>query len=206
VDLLIGKLCCCCCGKSDLEGRTQSLMLSFSFLQNYSKAQTVVKEVVKYLRFKIASNTMLWPLTTLGYNATCPNHLFTRMPGLVMYYVLVASAAMDLSYLLVLYLIAARKPGLKDCRILFLPFLGSTVCALLGAIVVLVKSNWSVIFGFNWDLSWSFEMSFGFGMFQVFNWLLSCMEIVSLVVKIGKAVAGVADEPVADKCVPENAA
>merc|ERR1719238_1486925 len=95
--------------------------------------------------------------------------------------------------MLVLYCISAKKPGVKECRILFLPFIGSTLCALLGLVVVLMKSNWSVIFGFNWNLTWSFEMSVGFGMFQIFNWMLSLMEIVSLVVKIGKTVAGSAE-------------
>jgi len=169
-------------------------MLNFSCLQNYTKVQNFLKEVVKYLRFKIASNTMLWPLTTLGYNATCPNHLFTRMPGLVMYYILVAVASLDLIYTIFLYCLAAKKPGMKDYMSPFCPFIASAICAIVGAIVVLLKSHWSVILGFNWNLSLDFELGISFGTFHMLNSVLSLMEVVSLIVKFGKKGAKAAEE------------
>merc|ERR1712080_768520 len=171
VNAVLGKLCRCC--KDGLTDRMSTLFMNFPCLQRYGKMQVIVHEVSKYLRFKVAANTMLWPLTTMGYNEKCPDHVFTQMPGVDVYFYSMAVAGLDMCYMLTLFCISAKKPNVLQWQVLLLPFVVSALWALAMAFVVLIKSNWSVVLGFDWKLSWAFELAPSFGMFQLFYLLLS---------------------------------
>merc|ERR1719454_1194653 len=106
-----------------------------------------MKEASRHFRFKVASNTLLWPITTLASVEKCPAHLFTELPGLFFYYILSAFAICDLVYTIVFYVCFAGAEEVTGCkRLLYAPMFCSTIAALFGFLLVLSKSSWSVVF------------------------------------------------------------
>merc|ERR1719408_739498 len=101
------------------KGRSDKLLLNFAFLGSSNKAkvaENALKEFSKYFRFKVASNTLMWPITTLAAVEKCPAHLFTELPGLFFYYILSAVATCDLLYTVVFYVCFAGAEEVTGCK------------------------------------------------------------------------------------------
>lgn len=154
------------------------------------KAQPLIQMFMNYFRFKIAANTLLWPLTTLGINEACGQHLFTALPGLTFYVVLSWVAALDLLYTIAVYFVTACCQDKKKCEgiktFLAIPWVITTMVAFFGFILTLVKSGITVVFGFNIDIGFKFELSAQWGMFTLLYFVLSTMEFVNFVVNVSK--------------------
>jgi len=190
VDFVVGKLSC---GRMKTEGRSEKLLINFGFLgssKSAKVAEMAIKELSRHFRFKVASNTLLWPIITLASVEKCPAHLFTELPGLFFYYILSACAICDLVYTSVFYVcFAGADEGAVGCkRLLYAPMFCSTVAALVGFLVVLSKSSWSIVFGFNFSFAFNFEISAELGAFFMLYMLLSVLELVNTMVNISKKV------------------
>merc|ERR1712232_1476423 len=129
----------------------------------------------------------------------CPAHLFTELPGLFFYYILSAFAICDLLYTVSFYACFAGAEELTGCkRLLYAPMICSTIAALVGFLVVLSKSSWSVVFGFNVSFGFNFDLSAELGAFFMLYLLLSLLELANTMVNISRKllkaeeVAGVA--------------
>jgi len=190
VDFVWGKMTC---GRMKTEGRSDKLLIDVAILgsSNFARvAAMAMKEFSKYFRFKIASNTLLWPITTLASVEKCPAHLFTELPGLYFYYFLSACAVSDLLYSLVFYICfaGADEVAAGRRRLLYTPMVCSTGAALVGFLVVLAKSSWSIIFGFNVSFGFKFDVSAELGTFFLFYLLLSLLELTNTMVNIARKV------------------
>merc|ERR1719218_342117 len=69
IDMLIRKITCGLI--QDNDGRLDDLMLDFDILKRCPILKFVCVSTVKYLRFKLAANALIWPLTTLGFSNKC---------------------------------------------------------------------------------------------------------------------------------------
>jgi len=202
VDFVVGKLSF---GRLNTEGRSDKLLIDSGFLGSSYKAKAIemaLKEFTKYFRFKVASNTLMWPITTLTSVEKCPAHLFTELPGLFFYYILSACTILDLVYTIVFYVCFAgkedavagwRKRLLGHKRLLYAPMVCSTIAALVGFLVVLSKSSWSIVFGFNISFKFNFEVSAELGTFFMFYLLLSLMELATTIATIWRNVVKAED-------------
>jgi hypothetical protein len=196
VDFVMGKLSC---GRMNTKGRSDKLLIDSGFLGSSYKGKAVemaLKEFSKYFRFKVASNTLMWPITTLASVEKCPAHLFTELPGLFFYYILSACAIFDLVYTIVFYVCFAGADKVAGGRkwLLYAPMFCSTIAALVGFLVVLAKSSWSIVFGFNISFRFNFEVSAQLGTFFVFYLLLSLLELATTMVNISRNLLKMEDE------------
>jgi len=156
IDMAIRKLTCGII--QDNHGRLDDLMIDFDCMQRCPKMQFVFKFVVKYLRFKLAANAMLWPLTTIGFNSKCGGHVYSKMPHFVVWQIAMYTVCLDGTYLLVYYFAVSCCKKIKTFRILYLPFLASTAMSVLLQMFVLAFTGSALfIFGWNFSLPWTFQ-------------------------------------------------
>ena len=187
IDMTIRKLTCGMV--RDNTGRLDDLMIDFDCMQRCPMLQSIFKYVVKYLRFKLAANALLWPLTTIGFNSKCGGHVYTKMPHYVVWQIAVWTVCLDGAYLLVYYFAVSCCKEIKTYRIFYLPFLASTAMSVLLQMFVLAFTGSALfIFGWNFSLAFDFSMSVSFNVFRVMFSVLSVVEQVSLFVTIGKAL------------------
>jgi hypothetical protein len=180
VDALMRKITCGMIG--DNTGLLDDLMLDFDIFKRCPILQFVCKTVVKYFRFKLVSNIVLWPLTTLGINSKCSDHAYTKMPHHKIWWIMLVVVGLDGLYLLAYYFATCCCKTVKTWRILYLPFVGITMFNIFALICCTMFTN-SLTFAFGWNLSlvFSFKMSFTFSLFQVFFCVLSIIEQIALI-------------------------
>merc|ERR1711988_1114319 len=187
IDWLIRKITCGLIQKN--EGRLDDLMLDFDCLARFPISRFICKYIVKYLRFKLAENAMIWPLTTIGFSSKCGDHVYTKMPHEVVWYVASALVLMDGAYLLLYYFATSCDKKIKTYRVLYLPFLAATAMSVVIQVyTVAFTGSFSFILGWNFSLAFSFSMSFSFNAFGVIFSILSVLEQLSLLVMIGKEI------------------
>merc|ERR1711871_1318755 len=171
------------------EGRLDDLMLDFDILERFPISRFACKFIVKYLRFKLASNALIWPLTTIGFSSKCGDHIYTKMPHEVVWKVAFALVLMDGGYLLLYYFATSCCVKIKTYRVLYLPFLAATAMSIVIQIyTVAFTGSFSFILGWNFSLAFNFTMSFSFNAFGVIFSVLSVLEQLSLLVTIGKQI------------------
>lgn len=180
VDALMRKITCGMIG--DNTGLLDDLMLDFDIFKRCPILQFICKTIVKYFRFKLVSNIILWPLTTLGVNSKCSDHAYTKMPHHKIWWIMLAVVTFDGLYLLAYYFATCCCKTVKTWRILYLPFVGITVFNIFALFSCTMFTN-SLTFAFGWNFSlvFSFKMSLTFSMFQMFFCVLSIIEQVSLI-------------------------
>lgn len=180
VDKILNLIFCC----KDSKDLFPDLMLDFDWCGSCPKFQKQLQHAAMYLRFKIASNVLLWPLTTLAYNANCPSHLFNAMPEVNMYLTLCILALADLFYLLLLYIVCMCCPSVKTCKVIYLPFWVPLGFSFAGAVIVLMEASFTVILGFRFSLAFNIDVSFSLGMFTGWFMVLSFIEIFAFARKM----------------------
>merc|ERR1711959_644567 len=149
----------------------------------------VCANIVKYLRFKLASNALLWPLTTIGFSSKCGDHIYTKMPHEVVWKVAFGLVLLDGGYLLLYYFVMSCCEKIKTYRVLYLPFLAATAMSVVIQVyTVAFTGSFSFILGWNFSLAFNFTMSVSFNVFRVIFSILSVLEQLSLFVTIGKEI------------------
>lgn len=185
IDTVIRKLTCGMV--RDNEGRLDDLMIDFDFLQRCPALQFICKYVVKYLRFKLAANVLLWPLTTIGFNSKCPDHVYTKMPHIMVWRVAMGTVIADGAYLLVYYFAVSCCKKIKTYRVFYLPFIATTALSIVCQVYAFAFTGSALfVFGWNFSLVFKFTMSISFNVFSLIFSILSVVEQVSLFVMIGK--------------------
>merc|ERR1711959_121145 len=187
IDMLIRKITCGLIQNN--EGRLDDLMLDFDCMERYPKARFICQNLVKYLRFKLASNALIWPLTTIGFSSKCGDHVYTKMPHEVVWEIASCLVLLDGGYLLLYYFVMSCCEKIKTYRVLYLPFLASTAMSVVIQVyTVAFTGSFSFILGWNFSLAFNFTMSFSFNVFRVIFSILSVLEQLSLFVTIGKQI------------------
>jgi len=187
IDMLIRKMTCGLIQNN--EGRLDDLMLDFDILERFPISRFVCANIVKYLRFKLASNALLWPLTTIGFSSKCGDHIYTKMPHEVVWKVAFGLVLLDGGYLLLYYFVMSCCEKIKTYRVLYLPFLASSAMSIVVQVYTFAfTGSFSFILGWNFSVAFNFTMSFSFNAFRVLFSLLSVLEQLSLFVMIGKQI------------------
>jgi len=187
IDMLIRKITCGLIQKND--GRLEDLMLDFDILKRCPGAKFVCKSTVKYFRFKLASNVLIWPLTTIGFSSKCGEHLYTKMPHPIIVELASTLVLLDGGYLLMLYFAMSCCEKIKEYRVLYLPCLAATAMSVvLQVYAVAFTGSFSFILGWNFSLAFNFTMTFSFNVFRVIFSILSVLEQLSLFVTVGKEI------------------
>merc|ERR1711988_1224613 len=187
IDMLIRKITCGLIQKN--QGRLDDLMLDFDIFGRCPILRFVCANTVKYLRFKLASNALIWPLTTIGISSKCGDHVYTKMPHEVVWYVAAGLVLMDGGYLLLYYFATSCCKKIKTYRVLYLPFLAATAMSIVIQVyTVAFTGSFSFILGWNFSFAFNFTMSFSFNAFGVIFSILSVLEQLSLLVMIGKEI------------------
>merc|ERR1711988_741979 len=187
IDMLIRKITCGLIQKN--EGRLDDLMLDFDCLERFPISRFICKYIVKYLRFKLAANAMIWPLTTIGFSSKCGDHVYTKMPHEVVWKVAFALVLLDGGYLLLYYFMMSCCNSIKTYRILYLPFLASSAMSIVIQVYTFAfTGSFSFILGWNFSLAFNFTMSFSFNAFRVIFSILSVLEQLALFVTVGKEI------------------
>merc|ERR1712100_520777 len=164
-------------------------MLDFDIFARCPILKFICVNAVKYLRFKLASNVLIWPLTTIGFSSKCGDHLYTKMPHSVIWEVASGLVLMDGAYLLLYYFVMSCCEKIKTYRVLYLPFLAATAMSVVIQIyTVAFTGSFSFILGWNFSLAFNFTMSFSFNAFGVIFSILSVLEQLSLLMTIGKQI------------------
>merc|ERR1711871_146413 len=187
IDMLIRKITC---GRiQNNEGRLDDLMLDFDILERFPISRFICANTVKYLRFKLASNALIWPLTTIGFSSKCGDHIYPKMPYEVVWKVAFAIVLMDGGYLLLYYFATSCCVKIKTYRVLYLPFLTATAMSIVIQVYTFAfTGSFSFILGWNFSLAFNFTMSFSFNAFRVLFSILSVLEQLSVFVMIGKEI------------------
>jgi hypothetical protein len=187
IDMLIRKVTCGLIQKN--QGRLEDLMLDFDSLVRYPITRFVCASTIKYLRFKLASNALIWPLTTIGFSSACGDHIYTKMPHEVVWYTAMVIVLFDGGYLLLYYFGVSCCEKIKTYRVLYLPCLAATVMSVVIQVyTVAFTGSFSFILGWNFSLAFNFTMSFSFNVFRVIFSILSVLEQLSIFVMIGKLI------------------
>jgi len=187
IDMFLRKITCGLI--KDNQGRLDDLMLDFDVLKRCPGAQFVCKNTVKFFRFKLASNVLIWPLTTIGFSSKCGEHLYTKMPHPVIVELASVLVLLDGGYLLMYYLAMSCCEKIKTYRVLYLPCLAATAMSVvLQVYAVAFTGSFSFILGWNFSLAFNFTMSFSFNAFRVIFSILSVLEQLSLFVTVGKEI------------------
>lgn len=183
VDMVVRKLTC---GKIDNEGLMDDLMLRLNIMKSCPMVKLVITAALKYLRFKLLSNVLLLPLTSLGYNKKCGGNLYVKIPmNFEFWYGFVAIALADLFYLMLLYTISTIWKSVKQYRVLYLPFAISTGAGVILVYGTAAEGSISTIFGFSLK-SFAFEMSASISIFHVTFLFLSLTEVLNMPVQAYK--------------------
>jgi hypothetical protein len=187
IDMLIRKITCGLIQKN--QGRLDDLMLDFDILERCPILRFICASTVKYLRFKLASNALIWPLTTIGFSSKCGDHVYTKMPHEVVWQVASVLVLLDGGYLLLYYFVMSCCEKIKTYRVLYLPFLAATAMSIVIQVYTFAfTGSFSFILGWNFSLAFNFTMSFSFNAFRVIFSILSVLEQLSLFVTIGKQI------------------
>merc|ERR1712176_939053 len=147
--------------------------------------QTCAKEIALFLRFSVAPKALLMPLTTLGYNAKCPKHVYTKIVDPWLWYVLMSMTMLDAFLIFMFYVATSCLPSLRTRGVLYLPFGFPLLGALAGLIAGFVYYDlFTAMFGISFSLTIRFNMSPAIHCFQVSLLVLTMLEFIDPFVKI----------------------
>jgi hypothetical protein len=187
IDMLIRKITCGLIQNN--QGRLEDLMIDFDILERFPVSRFVCASTVKFFRFKLASNVLIWPLTTIGFSSKCGEHVYTKMPHPIVVELASTLVLLDGGYLLTYYLAMSCCEKIKTYRVLYLPCLAATAMSVvLQVYAVAFTGSFSFILGWNFSLAFNFTMSFSFNVFRVIFSILSVLEQLALFVTVGKQI------------------